>query len=233
MRFSPAHTAARAPVYPGTESRTGLLQSVLLGQRPSLHALRQRSHALVRTFRGYYAAARLLDHVHPGLICLRLSPDGPLSSADVTEVSRFSRMKFPGVPGVSDYAGLMISSRLRIPRYCLPSSPKWVGVLNCVFEAQYPARQCLCLRLACRLTTTRPRLEVRMVRYSFPVRLFHSLLHAGLSRRTRRPSAASKQLLSAIIRGECFSRLTPWTKRQSPDPCGALAHRYSNPGLQL
>jgi len=28
-----------------------------------------------------------------------------------------------------------------------------------------------------------PRLEVRMVRYSFPVRLFHSLLHAGLSRR--------------------------------------------------
>jgi hypothetical protein len=121
--------------------------------------------------------------VHPGLICLRLSPDGPRSSADVTEGSRFSRMKFPGVPGVSDYAGLMISSRLRIPRYCLPSSPKWVGVLNCVFEAQYPARQCLCLRLACRLTTTRPRLEVRMVRYSFPARLFHSLLHAGLSRR--------------------------------------------------
>ena len=138
MRFSPAHTAARTPVYPGTESRTGLLQSVLLGQRPSLHALRQRSHPLVRTFRGYYAAARLLDHVHPGLICLRLSPDGPLSSADVTEVSLFSRMKFPGVPGVSDYAGLMISSRLRIPRYCLPSSPKWVGVLNLCFRSSIP-----------------------------------------------------------------------------------------------
>ena len=29
-----------------------------------------------------------------------------------------------------------------------------------------------------------------MVRYSFPVRLFHSLLHAGLSRRTLRSSAA-------------------------------------------
>ena len=200
LRFSPAHTAACAPVYPGTESRTGLLQSVPLGQRPSLHALRQRSHALVRTFRGYYAAARLLDHVHPGLICRRLSPDGPLSSADVTEVSRFSRMKFPGVPGVSDYAGLMISSRLRIPRYCLPSSPNWVGVLDCVFEAQYPARQCLCLRLACRLTTTRPKLEVRMVRYSFPVRLFHSLLHAGLSRRSGCPRLCYCVTVLPIIR---------------------------------
>jgi len=108
---SPAHLAARTPIYPGTESRTGLLQSVLLGQRPSLHALRQRSHALARTSRRYYAAARLLDHVHPGLICLRLSPDGPRSSAGMTEVSRFSRMKFPDVPGVSDYAGLTVSSR--------------------------------------------------------------------------------------------------------------------------
>ena len=187
LRFSPAHTAARAPVYPGTESRTGLLQSVPLGQRPSLHALRQRSYALVRTFRGYYAATRLLDHVHPGLICLRLSPDGPLSSADVTEVSRFSRMKFPGVPGVFDYAGLMISSRLRIPRCCLPASPNWVGALNCVFAAPYPAHQCRCLRFAPTSRWICARLEVRMVHYSFPVRLFHSLLHAGLSRRSGCP----------------------------------------------
>src|SRR3954454_17956743 len=32
-----------------------------------------------------------------------------------------------------------------------------------------------------------------MVRYSFPVGLFHSLFHAGLSRRTRRSSAAQHQ----------------------------------------
>jgi len=62
-----------------------------------------------------------------------------------------------------------------------------VGTLNCVFEAQYPAHQCLCLRFASRLATSRAKLEVRMVRYSFPVRLFHSLLHAGLSRRTDIP----------------------------------------------
>ena len=148
MRFSPAHLAAHVLVHPGTVSRTRLLQSVLLGQRPSLHALRLRSHALVRTLRRYYAAARLLDHVYPGLICHRLSPDSPPSSAGVIEVSRFSRMKFPGVPGVYDYAGLLVSSRLRIPRCCLPASPNWVGALDCVFAAQYPAHQCLCLRLA-------------------------------------------------------------------------------------
>jgi len=62
-----------------------------------------------------------------------------------------------------------------------------VGTLNCVFEAQYPAHQCLCLRFASCLATSRAKLEVRMVRYSFPVRLFHSLLHAGLSRRTDIP----------------------------------------------
>ena len=61
-----------------------------------------------------------------------------------------------------------------------------VGTLNWVFEALYLARKCLCLRLACLFATARPRLEVRMVRYSFPVRLLHSLLHAGLSRRIER-----------------------------------------------
>ena len=38
-------------------------------------------------------------------------------------------------------------------------------------------------RFKCGLTTALAWLGARMVRYSFPVRLFHSLLHAGLSRR--------------------------------------------------
>src|SRR5947199_7053443 len=38
-------------------------------------------------------------------------------------------------------------------------------------------------RFKCTLTTALPWLGARVVRYSFPVRLFHSLLHAGLSRR--------------------------------------------------
>jgi hypothetical protein len=59
-----------------------------------------------------------------------------------------------------------------------------VGAPNSFFEAQCPAHRCLCLRFACCLTTAYAKLEVGTVRYSFPVRLFHSLLHAGLSRRT-------------------------------------------------
>ena len=54
----------------------------------------------------------------------------------------------------------------------------------------YIACLCPCRRFACRLAATHARLEVRMVRYSFPVGLFHSLFHAGLSPRTRRSSAA-------------------------------------------
>jgi hypothetical protein len=77
---------------------------------------------------------------------------------------------------------LALSHHPVLPSPCVQK----VGTLNWVFEALYLARKCLCLRLACRLTTARPRLEVRMVRYSFPVRLFHSLLHAGLSRRIGR-----------------------------------------------
>src|SRR5262245_13709028 len=55
-----------------------------------------------------------------------------------------------------------------------------------VFEAQYPARRCPCLRFDKRLAALIAKLEVRTVCYSFPVRLFHSRQHAGLSRRTDR-----------------------------------------------
>ena len=44
--------------------------------------------------------------------------------AGVTEVSRFSRMKFPYVLGVYDYAGFASCSRSRMPRYCLPPTSK-------------------------------------------------------------------------------------------------------------
>jgi hypothetical protein len=65
----------------------------------------------------------------------------------------------------------------------LPSpSLNRVGAPDWVFEALYPAHQCICLRFACCLTTACAKLKVRMDRYSFPARLFHSLLHAGLSR---------------------------------------------------
>jgi hypothetical protein len=38
-----------------------------------------------------------------------------------------------------------------------------------------------------------------MVRYSFPVGLLHSLLHAGLSRRTRTTLAYAKQCHASLV----------------------------------
>ncbi len=65
--------------------------------------------------------------------------------AGVTEVSRFSRMKFPYVLGLH-YAGplmLALSHHPVLPSPCVQK----VGTLNWVFEALYLARKCLCLRL--------------------------------------------------------------------------------------
>src|ERR1041385_7382402 len=46
----------------------GRLPDVLFGRLPSLHALRRRLLALVRTLRRYYATVRLPTGVHVGLL---------------------------------------------------------------------------------------------------------------------------------------------------------------------
>ena len=58
----------------------------------------------------------------------------------------------------------------------LPSpSPDEVGTLIQFFSKLHsPARRCLCLRFKRRLATPSARLEVKVVRYSFLVGLFHS-----------------------------------------------------------
>ena len=138
------------------------------------------------------------------------SRSAPLPCADSAEVSRFSCMKFP-----RRARGL----RLRRAPYVLaiahawmlPSpSPNKVGAPDCVFEAQYPAHQCLCLRFVPCLAASYAKLEVRMVRYSFPVRLFHSLLHAGLSRRSGCPGF--------------FSLLLVWKKEEWVSMLSMLFH---------
>src|ERR1700694_2738011 len=67
------------------------------------------------------------------------------------------------------------------PSRCMHS----VGARNSFFEAPFLARRCLCLHFTRHLTAPSARLEVKMVRYSFLVGLFHPRLHAGLSRRLR------------------------------------------------
>src|SRR5437764_15391471 len=69
-----------------------------------------------------------------------------------------------------------------------------VGARNSLFEARFLARRCLCLHFTRHLTAPGARLEVKMVRYSFLVGLFHPRLHAGLSRRLRSLAAGHKCL---------------------------------------
>jgi hypothetical protein len=111
-------------------------------------------------------------------------------AAGVSEVSRFSRMKLPDVSGVYDYAGLNRSSRYRSRSCCLPPSQKRRRPDCIFFEAQYPPIPLFTLRAAPHDTVRKTR--SRVVRYSFLVGLLHSLLPAGLSRRTY--SAISHQL---------------------------------------
>ena len=114
------------------------------------------------------------------------SPAGLCAFAPVNdEVSRFPCLQFLSVPGV--YAYRQPPGSLAWPPAAVLPSPSdhRVGAPWPFDEARYPAHGCLCLRFSRRLTTPAARLEVRMVRYSFPVGLFHSLLHAGFHRRFR------------------------------------------------
>src|SRR6266700_559953 len=91
-----------------------------------------------------------------------------------------------------DYAGSDENIAFALPPV-LPSRCKHtVGIRIAFFEAQFPARRCLCLCFTRHLTAPSARLEVKMVRYSFLVGLFHPLLHAGLSRRLRSITVAAR-----------------------------------------
>jgi hypothetical protein len=72
-------------------------------------------------------------------------------AAGVCEVSRFSCMKFLGVSGVFDYAGLNSSSRYRCCSCCLPHITKTSASGLHLFGAEYPPRLFPCLRFAVHL----------------------------------------------------------------------------------
>jgi hypothetical protein len=72
-------------------------------------------------------------------------------AAGVCEVSRFSCMKFLGVSGVFDYAGLSRSSRYRACSCCLPRITKTSASGLHLFGAEYPPHLFPCLRFAVHL----------------------------------------------------------------------------------
>jgi hypothetical protein len=74
------------------------------------------------------------------------------------EVSRFSCMKFLGVSGVFDYAGLNRNSRFRPCSCCLPRVTKASASGLHLFGAQSPPRLFPCLRFAVSLTVPNAKL---------------------------------------------------------------------------
>ena len=137
------------------------------------------------------------------VVRLSPSPTGlpPHCAADADQVSRFSCMMFPDVRGVSDCAGSPVVF-VFAPTFVW-SSPFVIGSTpwSFSFTAQYPACPCPCLRFASSLSTGGARLGVRMGHYSFPVRLFHSRHHAGLSRRTTNPFLEGSAATSTALPG--------------------------------
>src|SRR5262249_31447867 len=107
------------------------------------------------------------------------------TSMDADEVSRFSRVQFLDVR-------MALGLRRAWRKLAVSLPPVWpsrgkhsVSARIAFFEARFLARRCLCLHFTRHLAAPSARLEVKMVRYSFLVGLFHPRLHAGLSRRLR------------------------------------------------
>src|SRR6266536_1249613 len=73
-------------------------------------------------------------------------------AARVSEVSRFSCLKFLGVPGVFDYAGPSGDSRYRLRSCCLPRITRASASGLHLFEARSPTPPIPCLRFTVSLT---------------------------------------------------------------------------------
>src|ERR1700692_584950 len=92
-------------------------------------------------------------------------------------------MKLPDVSGVYEYAGPTRDSRYRPRRFAFPQV-KGVGVLIASFRSSIPSPPVPLFTLRRTPHDVQRKTRGRVVRYSFLVGLLHSLLHAGLSRRT-------------------------------------------------
>ena len=118
------------------------VESVLLDQQPSLLTLRRRACRLCSNDSSVLCRCPTPRRRTCGPCGLSLLPPscGCTFAAGVSEVSRFSCMKFLGVSGVFDYAGLSRSSRYRACSCCLPRITKTSASGLHLFGAEYPPR---------------------------------------------------------------------------------------------
>src|SRR5208282_4824695 len=150
-------------------------------------------------------------------------PDRSRSDRDAPEVSRFSCILFRGVPGVFDYAGSDDGSRVSAVRQCcLPTDRTGSAPGSSVFAAQCPAHRCLCLRFACRLTTTGARLEVRMESLFLSCRALASPTICRFTPALSVPAGHGRVLIPPAVYEELQAEGTPASVRDCrPPPCMA------------
>ena len=98
-------------------------------------------------------------------------------------VSRFSRLKFLCMPGVFDSAGPLRTHAGARSRVAFWRTDTMGIPIREISELNTQPTDAPVQRFKCGLAAALAWLGARVVRYSFPVRLFHSLLQAGLSRR--------------------------------------------------
>src|SRR3954447_9124073 len=92
-------------------------------------------------------------------------------------------MKFPDVLGVYDYAGLVRNSRIA-PNHVAFHYHDSVSIPIATFRSSIPSPPVPLFTLHWALRSIQCKTRGRADCYSFLVRLFHPLLHTGLSRRT-------------------------------------------------
>ena len=165
--------------------RAGLM-CVLLDQRPSLSTFRQRSPGLVRMIHRYkYAIVRLLEDVRAGRVAIAfyrqpalLVPNRPPRGLPILghEVSR----RVWGLRLRRTGQGLALA----VPGHVAFRQIHRVGVLIAIFRSSISSSPLPLFTHRRAPRGTQHKTRGRAGRYPFLVGLLHSLLHAGLSRRT-------------------------------------------------
>ncbi len=143
----------------------------------------------VRTLHRYYDPVRLLGLVHDRLICMWLSPSGPLSHVGKAETSRFPILSVCGHAVGLRLRRVRAVLAMNRPARLLPSSGlDRVGRLEYLFSElnTTPAHSPVYASPASsRLPDAR--LGAVVARYSFHVRLFHPLLSISFTGRSQSP----------------------------------------------
>ena len=193
IRVGPFRWQCSAPGSSGAVSRSGPCRRISLASRlPSPPS----ALSVLSLFGSFVGAMHLLDSLPPCMKSLPLRVPLPARCPaalgqwqGLSVLARPEGTRFLCMRGVFDSAGSAAHSRFLCtavwPSDGLTPWASWITV----FGAQYPAYRypCPTLQFKCSLATALAWLGARAARYSFPVRLLHSLLHAGLSRRYPRP----------------------------------------------